>query len=155
MRFFRPSHWSNYNQSFECVSVGPLSEFHNLEMFLNFLLHLLQEYTKVQDAVSQSLEHITISPTLSFSNLNSEVEFSDKVSQIGCISPYSIQGMFLMRLVIKLVQSHIKIISKICFLLCQIKIKVQFDGKQTKISVNHKSLWLLISWNLTRSGIIT
>lgn len=45
--------------------------------------------------MSQSLEHITISPTLSFSNLNSEVEFSDKVSQIGCISPYSIQGNFM------------------------------------------------------------
>ncbi|CAI8609447.1 unnamed protein product [Vicia faba] len=74
-------------------------------MFLKFLLHQLQEYTEVQDAVAeyfprcgspkQSLQHTTVSPTLFFSNLNSEIEFSDNASQIGCISPYSTQGNFM------------------------------------------------------------
>jgi hypothetical protein len=69
------------------------------------LLHLPQEYTQVQDAVSeyfprcdsprQSSEHTTISPSLSYSNFNGEIEFSDNTSQIGCMSPYSSQGNFM------------------------------------------------------------
>jgi len=76
-------------------------------MLLTFLLHQLQEYTRVQDALfeyfpprrdspRQSLEHLTTSPTLSYSNLNGENEFSDNVSQNGCMSPYSsAQGNFM------------------------------------------------------------
>ncbi|CAK8562603.1 unnamed protein product [Lathyrus sativus] len=74
----------------------------NLCISPDMILDSSKEYTIIQEAVSQyfprhdsqnqSLEHETISPTLSFSNLESEIEFSDNVSQIGCISPYPIHG---------------------------------------------------------------
>lgn len=43
----------------------------------------MAEYFPRRDSPKQSLEHITVSPTLFFSNLNDE---------IGCMSPYSSEG---------------------------------------------------------------
>lgn len=69
-------------------------------MLLKFLLHQMQEFTQVKDVVSQYFprcdsprqsEHTTISPSLSYSNFNSEIEFVYNPSQIGYMSPYSNQ----------------------------------------------------------------
>ncbi|XP_073220191.1 NAC domain-containing protein 71 isoform X3 [Cicer arietinum] len=43
----------------------------------------------------QSFENTEISPSSSYSNFNAEIEFSDALSRIGCISPYSGQGSFM------------------------------------------------------------
>ncbi|XP_045815902.1 NAC domain-containing protein 71-like isoform X1 [Trifolium pratense] len=43
----------------------------------------------------QSFEHTEISPCSSYSNFNAEIEFSDALSRIGCVSPYVGQGSFM------------------------------------------------------------
>ncbi|AES90830.1 putative transcription factor NAM family [Medicago truncatula] len=98
------SHLNNGSQN-----VATIAEFNHVSIETNpstfwispdMILDSSKEYTKVQDALfeyfppscespRQSLEHITTSPTLSYSNLNGENEFSDNVSQNGCMSPYS------------------------------------------------------------------
>lgn len=43
----------------------------------------------------QSFEHTEISPTSSYSNFNGEIEFSDSLSTMGCMSPYLGQPSFM------------------------------------------------------------
>nr|QSD99914.1 NAC family transcription factor [Melilotus albus] len=106
------SHLKNESLS---QNVAPIAEFNHVSMETNpsnfwispdMILDSSKEYSQVQDTVSeyfpsrcdsprQSLEHITISPSLSYSNFNGEIEFSDNASQIGSMSPYSNQGNFM------------------------------------------------------------
>ncbi|KAK2356509.1 NAC domain-containing protein [Trifolium repens] len=108
------SQTSYQNNDSGSQNMAAIAEFNNVSIETNpsnfwispdMILDSSKEYTQVQDAVSeyfprcdsprQSSEHTTISPSLSYSNFNGEIEFSDNTSQIGCMSPYSSQGNFM------------------------------------------------------------
>ncbi|XP_020227944.1 NAC domain-containing protein 71 [Cajanus cajan] len=96
-------------------NVAPMGEFNQPSVETNpsnfwispdMILDSSKDYPQLQDAVAeyfprydlpsvmtpwQSLEHPETSSSLSYSNFNGEVEFSDNLSQIGCMSPYSRQ----------------------------------------------------------------
>ncbi|XP_061366968.1 NAC domain-containing protein 71-like [Gastrolobium bilobum] len=103
----------------ESHNVAPMAEFNQVSMETNssnfwisseMILDSSRGYLQEQDSVSehfplydlpstmtpwQSLEHTEVSPSLSYSNFNGEIEFADNLSQIGCMSPYSGQGNFM------------------------------------------------------------
>ncbi|KAL2322915.1 hypothetical protein Fmac_027294 [Flemingia macrophylla] len=96
-------------------NVTPMGEFNqpsgetnpsNFWISPDLILDSSKDYPQLQDAVAeyyphndllgvmtpwQSLDHPETSSSLSYSNCNVEVEFSDNLSQIGCMSPYSSQ----------------------------------------------------------------
>lgn len=75
----------------------------------DMILDSSKDYSQAQDVMSgyfpqhdlstmtpwQSFDHSEISSSSSYSNFNGEIEFSDDLSRIGCMSPYSGQGNFM------------------------------------------------------------
>ncbi|XP_027361468.1 NAC domain-containing protein 71-like isoform X1 [Abrus precatorius] len=99
-------------------NVAPVAGFEQASMDNNsssiwvspdMILDSSKDYSQIQDVVGffpqyellssmtpwQSFEHTEISPSSSYSNFNGEIEFSDDLSRIGCMSPYSGQGNFM------------------------------------------------------------
>ncbi|KAK7263323.1 hypothetical protein RJT34_30911 [Clitoria ternatea] len=119
----QPNNESRYSSPITSpYNVAPMAEFNqastetnpsNIWISPDMILDSSKDYPQVQDAGSeyfqgydlpsmmapwQSLEHPETSSSLSYSNLNGEIEFADNLSQMDCMSvmsPYSSQGNFM------------------------------------------------------------